>query len=135
MDKENKDMASDAWPSVEWEDGYPTAEDDDFMAWDGLPINFKLAARFVVEALSDAANNCCASCDIDRTEKALHVRFSTGGWSGAESLINFIEGRPDTEYFMMSWRRGGHYEFEIPAHLIAVATPCAQPSAPSQEQS
>jgi hypothetical protein len=111
-----------AWPEVEWEEGYPTAEDDDFKAWDGLPLDFGEAARFVLRELPKAAENCCAYCDVSEVEEygemLKRIHFSTGGWSGAESLIAFIESRFDTRHFMESWRRGGHYVFEIPASAI-----------------
>jgi hypothetical protein len=112
------------WPEVEWEDGYPTAEDDDFAAWAGLPLDFGEAARFVLRELPKAAEYCCAWCSVhDRPDRysgepVKRIRFSTGGWSGAESLVDFIESRFDTRHFMTSWQRGGHYVFEIPASAI-----------------
>lgn len=120
----------DEWPCVEWEDGYPTAEDDEFMAWASFPLNFRQAANFLLRELPKAAANCCAYCSvIDATDDALggaalkRIEFSTGGWSGAESLIAFINSRKDTSLFMVSWRRGGHYVFDIPAHfLIPIST-------------
>lgn len=114
------------WPEVEWEECYPTAEDDDFAAWDGLPLDFNEAAKFLLRELPRAADNCCAwgtvqdayaFDDMDRPCKL--IKFSTGGWSGAESLIGFIGSRFDTKHFMLSWRRGGHYEFEIPEQFYA----------------
>lgn len=113
------------WPEVEWEDGYPLAEDDDFAAWDSLPLSFANAAAFLMLELPRAAANCCASCEVsnkfnvDIKAPVKHVYFSTGGWSGAESLIGFIERRVDTSYFMLSWHRGGHYVFEIPERYLA----------------
>ena len=114
----------DAWPCVEWEDGYPTAEDDDFMAWSSLPLDFRHAAQFLLRELPEAAANCCAFCSVvDATDDIMGkpvklIEFATGGWSGAESLIAFIESRPDTGRFMLSWRRGGHYVFEIPVSFL-----------------
>lgn len=113
-----------AWPCVEWEDGYPTAEDDDFLAWSSLPLDFRHAAQFLLRELPEAAANCCASCNVvdgmdGITGKLVKlIAFTTGGWSGAESLIAFIESRPDTSHFMLSWRRGGHYLFEIPVSFL-----------------
>ena len=116
--------APDAWPCVEWEDGYPTAEDNDFMAWSSLPLDFWQAAQFLLRELPEAAANCCAFCSVvDATDDnsdgpVKRIEFSTGGWSGAESLISFIGSRLDTNHFMISWRRGGHYVFEIPMHFL-----------------
>jgi hypothetical protein len=119
------DVKTEPWPEVEWEEGYPIAEDDDFLAWDALPLDFGEAAKFILRELPIAAENCCASCSVhDRADRYTgeaikRIRFSTGGWSGAESLIGFIESRFDTRHFMESWRRGGHYVFEVPAHFLA----------------
>jgi hypothetical protein len=116
------------WPEVEWAEGYPTAEDDDFVAWDALPLDFKQAARFVLRELPKAAENCCASCTVTEAadfmgDPVTRIEFSTGGWSGAESLLGFISSRFDTRHFMESWRRGGHYVFEIePYHLASCDT-------------
>jgi len=102
-----------------WDDnGYPTAEDDDFLAYAGLPLDFQRAAEFILTELPRAAEHCCAWCGVtDAVDFMDHpvkrIEFSTGGWSGAESLIGFIESRFDTRHFMESWRRGGHYVFEI----------------------
>ena len=112
-----------SWPSVEWEEGYPTAEDDEFLTWDGLQLDFQKAAAFVLHELPSAAENCCASCaaydSFDAIGRAVwRIEFSTGGWSGAESLMSFIRSRADTRHFMESWKRGGHYVFEIPERYL-----------------
>lgn len=116
-----------AWPPVEWDDdGYPTGEYDDFAAWDGLKLDFNEAAAFLLRELPECARNCCAACDVTDAADELfgdkpvkRIEFSTGGWSGAESLIGLISNRFDTRHFMLSWRRGGHYVFEIPLHFLA----------------
>ena len=42
--------------------------------------------------------------------------FSTGGWSGNESLVNAIEANWMLQMLgAWSWRRGGHYEYRFPA--------------------
>jgi hypothetical protein len=105
------------WPAIEYDDGYPTDESMD--AIQAMPFGFLEAPIFVREALADCAENCCASYSEEEAgnivgEPVIHGYFSTGGWSGAESLIHLIESRFDTRYSMLQWRRGGHYIFEFP---------------------
>lgn len=114
------------WPAIEWnDDGYPVAEDSDYAEWRALPLNLFSAARFLVDALPAAARHCCCSCDVEDgaddmfgSRPVKRITFSTGGWSGAESLLGFIESRFDTSQMMLSWRRGGHYVFEVPTRLL-----------------
>jgi hypothetical protein len=112
-----------AWPEVDWEDGYPV--DEEFKAFEGLRLDFDEAALFLMHELPKAAANCVASCEVidgkDRWgDPVQQIHFSTGGWSGAESLLGFISSRFDTRHFMESWRRGGHYVFEFePFHTAS----------------
>ena len=46
------------------------------------------------------------------------LKFSTGGWSGAEDIINAILDRYWFEFFLVGFRKGGHYEFEIPKNYL-----------------
>jgi hypothetical protein len=107
------------WPAIEYDDdGYPTDESLDAIR--GLPLDFEKARDFVKAALWDCEENCCASYSAEPAKSitgklVTHVYFSTGGWSGAETLIALIESRPDTSMPMIQWRRGGHYIFEFPA--------------------
>jgi hypothetical protein len=116
-------IPSAAWPEVDWEEGYPV--DEDFKAFEGLPLGFDEAALFLFRELPKAAANCVASCEIvdgqDRWgDPVQQIHFSTGGWSGAESLLGFISSRFDTRHFMESWQRGGHYVFEFePFHTAS----------------
>jgi hypothetical protein len=42
-------------------------------------------------------------------------KFSTGGWSGNESLVGAMEEHPLLGLIApTSWRRGGHYEYRLP---------------------
>lgn len=114
------------WPSVVWDDdGYPVAEEDGFAQWRALPPDLTKAARFLLDELPFAATRCCCSCWIEdaydiryRNRPLRRIHFSTGGWSGAESLMALIESRYDTQHFMELWRRGGHYVFEIPKRIF-----------------
>lgn len=41
--------------------------------------------------------------------------FSTGGWSGNESIVHEIEANMMVQMIgAWSWRRGGHYEYRFP---------------------
>ena len=41
--------------------------------------------------------------------------FSTGGWSGNESIVHEIERNMMVQMIgAWSWRRGGHYEYRFP---------------------
>jgi hypothetical protein len=41
--------------------------------------------------------------------------FSTGGWSGNESIVGAIEANQMLQMIgAWSWRRGGHYEYRFP---------------------
>ena len=109
-----------AWAPIEYDDGYP--EDEQFSRFDGAPLDFHKAAQWLLDELPRACDFMCCWCDItDGTDISGRpcklISFSTGGWSGAESIIALIESRFDMRHFMLSWKRGGHYVFEIPARF------------------
>lgn len=108
-------------PIIEWDDSYPT---DQSLAraknyWRGTgAVEWHEVEAWLRKTLEDCADNCVASY---REEQALdvldrpvtHIHFSTGGWSGAEEVIDLIEGNWVLSHRMLQWRRGGHYIFEI----------------------
>lgn len=106
------------WPEIEYDDdGYPT--DESIAAVAALPLDFKEARSFARRELERCAEMCCASYNEDAAEdivgkKVIHASFSTGGWSGAETLMGLMQSRRDIAHAMLSWRRGGHYVFEFP---------------------
>lgn len=107
------------WPAIEYEDCYPVDEDFTAFTLTELPLSFKDAGAWLLSELPRASEHMCCSCDItrgkDRFGKPVRrIKFSTGGWSGAESIIALINRRVDLEHHMVSWRRGGHYVFEVP---------------------
>lgn len=55
--------------------------------------------------------------DLDRPgwSPCLRYAFSTGGWSGNESIVAAIKANRMLETIgAWSWRRGGHYEYRFP---------------------
>lgn len=110
-----------AWPSIEYEECYPV--DEDFVAWGNISsprLDMKLAGEWLLRELPRAAENMCCSCRVRKGKDitggpVLLIEFSTSGWSGAESIIALINRRVDLRHHMLSWRRGGHYVFEVKA--------------------
>ena len=48
----------------------------------------------------------------------IRYTFSTGGWSGNESIVAAIEANQMVQLVgAYSWRRGGHYEYRFPKDL------------------
>jgi hypothetical protein len=109
--------------NLEWDDdGYPVDVhfegrnnrfilQDSKTAWEWLKHNLEMCCK-----------NCCASYElIDAIDimdhPTQHINFTTGGWSGAETLIGIIEGQFWAAHLMLQWRRGGHYIFERPYTL------------------
>lgn len=97
-------------------DGYPTeATLDHIRKW---PIK---GAADCVAAMDFAGNawhypRCWTREDtpeaIDRVE--VRYTFSTGGWSGNESILEAIrENHMLHALGAWSWRRGGHYEYKF----------------------
>lgn len=106
-----------AWPEIEYADGYPV--DEDFRAIANLPYSFVNAREWLLRELPRACQFMCCQCTVRRgksiTGKPVwRINFSTMGWSGAESIIGLINDRLDLNYHKLSWRRGGHYVFEVP---------------------
>jgi hypothetical protein len=118
-----------AWPGIEYDGAYPI--DEDFADWTSTdpPLSFSLAGEWLLRELPRACEHMCCSCHITRgkslMDRPVHrIHFSTGGWSGAESIIALINRRVDLERLMLTWRRGGHYVFEVP--VVKSARPISE---------
>lgn len=118
------------WPEIEYEECYPV--DEDFAAWGDLsspPLSMKLAGEWLLRELPRAAEHMCCSCRVRKGKDkgimgklVMLIEFSTGGWSGAEAIIGLINRRFDLRRHMLSWRRGGHYVFEVEAPVVPLRT-------------
>lgn len=103
-------------PRIEWCNGYPT--DESLVALAGAELEFGEAEDFLRRVLSDCAANCCASYNArldlrDLSRPKVFLEFSTGGWSGAEDLIEALLRHPVIEMHHLQWQRGGHYVFDF----------------------
>lgn len=136
-----KPSVPNAWEPIEYEEGYPIDEGFGHFCRQEPPLDFHRAAHWLLAELPRACEHMCCWCKVsDATEEygkrpVKLIEFSTSGWSGAESIIGLIERRFDMAHFMKSWKRGGHFVFEIPTHFLSressydegpVAKPCAQ---------
>ena len=94
---------------VEWEDGYPTAESLDRL-WEAT-IDHTNAADCIRAELTECAKHCCAR--YSETSDTQRAMFSTGGWSGAEDLIDAMMENPRLKHRHIEWHRGGHHVFDV----------------------
>lgn len=116
-------MAQDAellrgFPEIEWEDGYPTDESlAAFSAVDILAFGPAEGGETLRRELSRCAEECCASYDEAEAERygkpVIRCGFSTGGWSGAEDVIEALLSKFWISHLHVQWNRGGHYIFEV----------------------
>ena len=89
-----------------------------------VKMDAKSAAHFLVNVFPRAvACLSCASIDIKDSvtilgKPAKHIKFSTGGWSGAEELIDIMLKKFWVKYYHDSWKRGGHYEFHVQGSML-----------------
>jgi len=105
-------------------DGYPTDETlERIKTW---PIernaDFGAVMDFAGRAWSypdcwERIGNCGLTL-ITSDRPCLRYVFSTGGWSGNESIVAAIEANQIVQMVgAWSWRRGGHYEYRFPDAL------------------
>lgn len=103
------------------DDGYPTEES--LAELKAQPLDFYSAARWIVNELPKAnlyaqsetlAPSIARSHDAFTREPKTVVRYSTLGWSGNEDIIATATDRFDIAHFLVSWRKGGHFVFEVP---------------------
>ena len=79
------------------------------------------ARCFLLEAFPAAVElmQPYALCRIGNSEDILgkpvkEIYFATGGWSGAEDLIEAMLEKTEFQFYHTQWKRGGAYWFEVP---------------------
>ena len=105
------------------QDHYPT---ENFLksleryAWESDDI-VVAAEEILLEILPEAAKRMeICQCRIKDSvheytgRKVKQIEFVTGGWSGAEDLIEAILSTPARMLYYKEWRRGGYHLFEVP---------------------
>ena len=128
----------------EADDGYPDERwTDRFRALGRMEIGPVEAARFLLIDLPVIAETIsCLSVRIEnardeifREQTVKRVEFHTGGWSGAEDLIDAMLGQFWIGHYHKRWETGGHYYFEVPQNMIERANAsraCAIAEAPEE---
>lgn len=133
-------MLKSGLPMFECEDGYPTDE-----SLDGLRSHVfdpRTAALFLVHDLEVIKNAgiSCMSVDVEDGQNKYgrspikKISYHTGGWSGAENLIEAMLGHFWIRHFHTKWERGGHYYFEVPKQMLTLQAPSPENAAVACEQ-
>lgn len=110
--------AVEGYPKVEWIERFNKLAPTDFGP--------HAAARFLVSSLPEIAETIsCVSVTVEDGKDELlqrddvkKVEYHTGGWSGAEDLINAMLRQFWISHFHTVWRRGGHFYFEVPVRFL-----------------
>jgi hypothetical protein len=120
------DIYKDLIESYEAEEGYPSEKwIDRFKALPRGAITPTNAADFLVNRLPDIAKTI--SCmqvvitdgkDDYREEPLKRVEYITGGWSGAEDLIQAMLSQFWIGHYHSLWKRGGYFVFEVPGSAL-----------------
>lgn len=96
------------------EDGYPTEE---FLEWLRTEKNLKKAAKWLFEEFPNmplpyAFMEVNMIWDDLRDREVPELSFSTGGWSGNESIIDAMNSNFAFSIHHASWKQGGHYTYK-----------------------
>jgi hypothetical protein len=107
----------------------PTVDNDGYLEDEWLetlrrrPFSAKEAAQFLVETFPKAVRLMwCPSVEVteesDGIQDCWKIRFATGGWSGAEELIDAVLAHFWMRHHHTVWKRGGLYIFEVPKAFL-----------------
>lgn len=107
------------FPPIDWFDGYPTEASLEALRETTGIFDHAETGRYLRQELDRCQLNCCASFDQEESTDFFgkpidRLFFSTGGWSGAERLIEALLSQLMIEICHVQWRRGGHYIFDVP---------------------
>jgi len=93
-------------------DGYPTDEEL------GQIITFGKDAEATLHVLSSIWWNADRQMVVKYKKKTIDLELHTGGWSGNEEIISYLQ---KTIFWMLYWdstHRGGHYYFKKIPHGV-----------------
>ena len=94
------------------DDGYPTDEALDHLA--NMPYDKETGFRPIME-MAENLWTSYGRVQIKQDAEKLYYQFTTGGWSGNESVISALKEN-HSFFWPVCWvmsKRGGYYEFEI----------------------
>ena len=102
----------------ECDDGYPT--DESLERLEKCEFTPATARAFLTDDLPAIAGQIAymqvwtedARDDFDKP--VVRVSYATGGWSGAEDLIDAMLSHFWIRYYHTMWKRGGLFVFELP---------------------
>lgn len=105
------------------DEGYPAeAWIAQLDALDATALDFTDAADFLTNRLPVIAETIfCLTVRVEDGKDELlrkvpvkRIEYHTGGWSGAEDLIQAMLKQFWITHFHTRWERGGHFYFEVP---------------------
>lgn len=104
---------------LEIDDGYPSEAAVETIAM----VSFRDARRWLRDMFPKlVAELPCASVVVTDVEDwdrpAKQIAFSTGGWSGCESVIGAVLDHPIMRRHLAQENRGGHYVFILPLDQV-----------------
>jgi hypothetical protein len=114
--------------SYDSDEGYPAGPwIEKFEALDRFALDPQAAAAFLTcDILPIVATISCVRVDIEngrdelfRDEPVKRIEYHTGGWSGAEDLIEAMLKQFWISHFHTRWERGGHFYFEVPSKMLS----------------
>jgi len=96
------------------DEGYPKDSSLERMRAAGLTL--EQADAFLLHDFPAICEGiACCSYSAEDVDGSKRITFATGGWSGAEDLIDAMLNQFWIKYRHIEWKRGGLFVFEVPA--------------------